>query len=232
MEVLENGTIQVRESTRISEDGVVISNKYHRYVVTPGQDVSDKDQKVQDLAASIWTDAVIDAYAAEQGQELTLDQRKTIKARQLYANIKKFIETLPSGFPRYDADLKMGLMNAIMTYMAAGQSPPANILAAKNWLQTVQGLFVTKKAEIEAITVETPETIEPVIEEGMTDEQIAEAQAVADAANASALEAAQQAAQDAVEAIDVSIATLEAEYGRSGTVLADPAVSTADLIAQ
>ena len=62
MEVLENGTIQVRQAELIFENGQVVSQKFSRYVVTPGQDVSDKDQKVQDKAASIWSEEVISEY--------------------------------------------------------------------------------------------------------------------------------------------------------------------------
>ena len=58
MEVLENGTIQVRQAIRIIEDGKVISQKYHRYVVTPGDDVSGRDAKVQALAGFLWADKV------------------------------------------------------------------------------------------------------------------------------------------------------------------------------
>ena len=158
--------------------------------VTPGQDVTDKDTKVQNLANSLWTQDVIDNYLVSIGEQVqTLDQKKTAKTKQLYSNIKTFINTLPDGMPRYDDDLKLGLMNAIMTYALAGQPIPENLTNAKTWLTTVQGLFVTQKA---AIT-----------------------------------NAADQAALDA---INVSIANLESQYGKEGTVLADPGVSTADLV--
>lgn len=64
VEVLENGVLQVREATRILEDGVVLSQSFHRKVLVPGQDVSGEAQKVQDIAAATWTQAVIDAYNA------------------------------------------------------------------------------------------------------------------------------------------------------------------------
>ena len=38
IEVVENGSVQVRNKTAILEDGVEISNKFHRHVIVPGQD--------------------------------------------------------------------------------------------------------------------------------------------------------------------------------------------------
>jgi hypothetical protein len=64
IEVIENGTLQVRTKTAIKEDGVEISNKFHRHVVVPGADYSTEDAKVQAVAASIHTAEVIAAYKA------------------------------------------------------------------------------------------------------------------------------------------------------------------------
>jgi hypothetical protein len=64
IEVIENGSIQVRTKTAIKEDGVEISSKFHRHVVVPGADVSAEDAKVQAIAASIHTASVIAAYQA------------------------------------------------------------------------------------------------------------------------------------------------------------------------
>jgi hypothetical protein len=66
IEVIENGSIQVRTKTAIKEDGVEISSKFHRHVVVPGADVSGEDAKVQAIAASIHTPEVIAAYQAAQ----------------------------------------------------------------------------------------------------------------------------------------------------------------------
>jgi hypothetical protein len=66
IEVVENGTLQVRTKTAIKEDGVEISSKFHRHVVVPGQDYSAEDAKVQAIAASIHTAEVIAAYQAAQ----------------------------------------------------------------------------------------------------------------------------------------------------------------------
>jgi hypothetical protein len=71
IEVLENGSIQVRTKTAIKEDGVEISSKFHRHVVVPGADVSSEDAKVQAIAASIHTPEVIASYVAAQKAEKT-----------------------------------------------------------------------------------------------------------------------------------------------------------------
>jgi hypothetical protein len=69
IEVVENGSIQVRTKTAIKEDGIEISSKFHRHVVVPGDDYSAEDAKVQAIAASIHTPAVIAAYEAAQAAQ-------------------------------------------------------------------------------------------------------------------------------------------------------------------
>jgi len=68
IEVLENGCVQVRTKTAIMEDGKQISSNFHRHVVVPSADVSGEDAKVQAIAASIHTPAVIAAYQASIAQ--------------------------------------------------------------------------------------------------------------------------------------------------------------------
>jgi hypothetical protein len=68
IEVVENGTIQVRTKTAIKEDGVEITSQLHRHVVVPGADVSAEDAKVQAIAASIHTPEIIAAYVAAQNE--------------------------------------------------------------------------------------------------------------------------------------------------------------------
>ena len=71
IEVVENGSIQVRTKTAIMEDGKQISGQFHRHVVAPGDDYSGEDAKVQAIAASIHTVEVIAAYVAAQSAQLT-----------------------------------------------------------------------------------------------------------------------------------------------------------------
>jgi len=65
IEVVENGIIQVRQATRIIEDGVQLSQSYHRWSLIPGQDVSDQPANVQAICAAAWTSEVIAAYQAQ-----------------------------------------------------------------------------------------------------------------------------------------------------------------------
>jgi len=64
IEVIENGSIQVRTKTAIKENGIEISSKFHRHVVVPGADYSSEDAKVKAIAASIHTASVVAAYQA------------------------------------------------------------------------------------------------------------------------------------------------------------------------
>jgi hypothetical protein len=68
IEVVENGTLQVRTKTAILEDGKQISGTFHRHVIAPGADVSAEDAKVQAIAASIHTPEIIAAYVAAQNE--------------------------------------------------------------------------------------------------------------------------------------------------------------------
>ena len=66
IEVVENGTIQVRTKTAILEDGQEISSQFHRHVVVPGDDYSAEDTRVKAICASIHTESVIATYRAER----------------------------------------------------------------------------------------------------------------------------------------------------------------------
>jgi hypothetical protein len=70
IEVVENGTLQVRTKTAIKEDGVEITSQLHRHVVAPGADVSAEDAKVQAIAASIHTPEVVAAYILAQQEQI------------------------------------------------------------------------------------------------------------------------------------------------------------------
>jgi archaellum component FlaF (FlaF/FlaG flagellin family) len=64
--VTENGIVLFREATRIIEDGKVLTQTYHRTSLTPGQDITNQPQKVQDICNVAWTPEVIAAYQAMQ----------------------------------------------------------------------------------------------------------------------------------------------------------------------
>ena len=62
--VTENGIILYREATRIMEDGVQLSQTYHRNSLTPAQDLTGVPEKVVAICNVAWTQEVIDAYKA------------------------------------------------------------------------------------------------------------------------------------------------------------------------
>jgi len=63
IEVQPMGQIQVRTDTIIERDGVQISRAYHRHVVMPDSDTSNEDQRVKDVANTVHTPAVKQAWA-------------------------------------------------------------------------------------------------------------------------------------------------------------------------
>jgi hypothetical protein len=69
VEVVENGTLQVRQVTRIMEDGKELSSSYHRWSYAPGSDVSDQPANVQAIAQAAWTPEVIAAYQAQLAEQ-------------------------------------------------------------------------------------------------------------------------------------------------------------------
>jgi hypothetical protein len=69
IEVVENGTLQVRTKIAIKEDGVEISSKFHRHVVVPGADYSSEDIRVQSICKALHTAQAIAAYKAAQVKE-------------------------------------------------------------------------------------------------------------------------------------------------------------------
>ena len=83
IEVLELGQLQVRTATRIKEDGVQLSQAYHRHTTVPSiktgevrndageittegtwgdTDISGEDARVQTIANATWTAEVKTAY--------------------------------------------------------------------------------------------------------------------------------------------------------------------------
>lgn len=54
IEVTEIGSIQVRTATRIMEDGVQLSQTYHRHCLMPKDDLSGQDPRVVAIAKAIW----------------------------------------------------------------------------------------------------------------------------------------------------------------------------------
>jgi hypothetical protein len=56
--------IQCRQANIVKKDGVEVGRTYHRHVRCPGDDVSGDCAELQSIATALWTQEVIDAYAA------------------------------------------------------------------------------------------------------------------------------------------------------------------------
>jgi len=66
IEVVANGIVQVRQATTVYKDGGELAKSFHRWVLTPGQDVSDQADNVKAICQAAWTPEVIAAYNAQQ----------------------------------------------------------------------------------------------------------------------------------------------------------------------
>ena len=65
IEVVENGIVQVRQATIITDNGNQLSRTYHRWCIVPGEDYSTQEQQVQDICKVAHTPEVIAAYQAQ-----------------------------------------------------------------------------------------------------------------------------------------------------------------------
>lgn len=64
--VTENGTVLYREATRIMEDGVQLSQTYHRTSLAPEADLTGVPANVVAICNVAWTPEVIASYKAQQ----------------------------------------------------------------------------------------------------------------------------------------------------------------------
>jgi hypothetical protein len=62
--VVEDGTVLYREATRILEDGVQLSQTFHRTSLVPASDLTGVPANVAEIANVAWTPEVIAAYQA------------------------------------------------------------------------------------------------------------------------------------------------------------------------
>ena len=60
--VTENGSVLFREVTRILEDGVQLSQTFHRTSLTPASDLSEVPANVAAICNAAWTPEVVAAY--------------------------------------------------------------------------------------------------------------------------------------------------------------------------
>ncbi len=65
IEVVGEYSIQVRQSTKVMDDGVQIGGEsYHRHVVHPNHDWSNDDPKVKKIADALFDDDCKEAFAS------------------------------------------------------------------------------------------------------------------------------------------------------------------------
>ena len=61
IEILENGTVQVRVAIIVLKDGDQIALSNQRHVIVPGADYSNEDAKVQAVCGAVQTAEVVTA---------------------------------------------------------------------------------------------------------------------------------------------------------------------------
>jgi hypothetical protein len=61
----ENKNVHVRQATKVLRDGQEIAKTYHRWVLHPGDDVSQQDATVQTICNALWD---------KQEQAVTVDE--------------------------------------------------------------------------------------------------------------------------------------------------------------
>ena len=66
IEVVENGTVQVRTRTIIFENDVEISKTFHRHTVAPGDDYGSETSLVRDICEKAHTVETIEKYRQSQ----------------------------------------------------------------------------------------------------------------------------------------------------------------------
>jgi len=69
IEIVGGWNIQVRQATIIEKDGEQVARNFHRWVLTPDDDISGQEQKVQDIANAAWTPEVKAAYATFKAEQ-------------------------------------------------------------------------------------------------------------------------------------------------------------------
>lgn len=62
--VSSNGIVLVRESRKVFQDTMVISEAYHRYSLLPGDNIDDQPERVRNICNAVWTSEVIANFQA------------------------------------------------------------------------------------------------------------------------------------------------------------------------
>jgi hypothetical protein len=74
LEILADGTMQIRTATVIERDGVEISRTFHRHVIRPDADTAAQSARVKRVTAALWTAEVKQRFAgAKAAREAARD---------------------------------------------------------------------------------------------------------------------------------------------------------------
>lgn len=80
IELLESGHVQLRLTTKIVEDGAVLSENHHRSVVTPLDDITHLPQEVQDTIVAFWTNGGhYDSFPAPVVEEPVAEEEPAVE---------------------------------------------------------------------------------------------------------------------------------------------------------
>jgi hypothetical protein len=69
IEIVGGWNIQVRQATIIERDGEFVSRTFHRWSLTPDMNITDQEQKVQDICNAAWTNEVKTAYETFKAEQ-------------------------------------------------------------------------------------------------------------------------------------------------------------------
>lgn len=72
IEITRDGHVQIRQADLYMENGVEMAKKYHRHVLSPGDDTINESKRVKVVTKAVWTPKVIEEY----------ERRKKIKEKK------------------------------------------------------------------------------------------------------------------------------------------------------
>lgn len=67
VEVLEDGTLNARETTVILRDGVEVARTSRVFSLFPGDDLTGHADRLKVLAAAVWTQGLVESRRAAKG---------------------------------------------------------------------------------------------------------------------------------------------------------------------
>jgi hypothetical protein len=67
IEIIESGSVQVRTTTRIIEDGNIISSSLNYHTISPGDNYGSENSRVQAVCAAVHTVELVASYKANKG---------------------------------------------------------------------------------------------------------------------------------------------------------------------